>query len=137
MGALEAATPRLLTPKQEAVVAKLEAVADKLDAAGQSDKAEQVRGAVDDVGGQVQRAWRVKRDRYMDVLCQKAITHYATAVVIAKRYDVKTDWTQEAVSRLRSLAEKLGDEKMKAYVEQTPDPFGSGTKLVYGPELLR
>ena len=38
---------------------------------------------------------------------------------------------QNAVSRLAFFTDYLGDDKMKAYVENTPDPLDPSSKLVY------
>ena len=38
---------------------------------------------------------------------------------------------QNAVARLAFFTDYLGDDKMKVYVQQTPDPLSSGSNLVY------
>jgi hypothetical protein len=56
---------------------------------------------------------------------------YVTAALIARKYNVKNASVQAAVARLAFLTDYLGDDKMKAYVENTPDPLSPSEKLVY------
>jgi hypothetical protein len=54
-----------------------------------------------------------------------------TAALIARKYNVKDPTVQNAVSRLAFFTDYLGDDKMKGYVENTPDPLDASNKLVY------
>jgi hypothetical protein len=56
---------------------------------------------------------------------------YVTAAMIARKYNVKNLAVQNAVSRLAYLSDYLGDDKMKAYVENTPDPINPSSRLTY------
>jgi len=46
---------------------------------------------------------------------------------------VKNATVQSGVARLAFFTDYLGDEKMKRYVENTPDPLSSNTMLSYVP----
>jgi hypothetical protein len=59
------------------------------------------------------------------------IAKYVTAALTARKYNVKDLAVQSAVGRLAYFTDYLGDDKMKAYVENTQDPVDSNSKLVY------
>jgi tetratricopeptide (TPR) repeat protein len=128
---LDLAVPNYFTPQQDALMKKLSTLADKLDAAGQSDKADQIRQQMDDTKDQVRAKWRKTKDQYMEVCDQKMVGKYVTAALIARKYNVKNASVQAAVARLAFLTDYLGDDKMKVYVENTPDPLAPSEKLVY------
>jgi hypothetical protein len=56
---------------------------------------------------------------------------YVTAAITARKYNVKNQAVQSAIARLAYLSDYLGDDKMRAYVEATPDPVNPGSKLTY------
>ena len=128
---LDLVVPKYFTPQQEALFKKGDDAANKLDAVGRSDQAEQIRTKMDDTKDQVRSKWREQKDRYMDICNQKMVGKYVTAALTARRYDVKNSTVQAAVARLAYLTDYLGDDKMKAYVENTPDPLSPNSKLVY------
>jgi hypothetical protein len=128
---LDLAVPNYFTPQQDALMKKLNTLADRLDAAGQSDKADQIRQQMDDTKDQVRAKWRATKEQYMEVCDQKMVGKYVTAALIARKYNVKNVSVQAAVARLAFLTDYLGDDKMKAYVENTPDPLSPSEKLVY------
>ena len=132
---LDLAVPNYFTPKQDAAMKKLQDLVDKLNAAGQNDKADQVQQMVDDTRDKVRSAWRSTKDAYMEVCNQKMVGKYVTAALIAKKYNVKDTSVQNGVSRLAFFTDYMGDDKMKAYVEQTADPIdpSGGAKLAYQP----
>ena len=110
---------------------KLQDLVDKLQAAGQNDKADQVQQMVDDTRDKVRAAWRSTKDQYMEVCNQKMVSKYVTAALIARKYNVKDTAVQNGVARLAFFTDYLGDDKMKPYVEQTPDPLDPNAKLTY------
>jgi hypothetical protein len=128
---LDLATPKYFTPQQEAMLNKLASTADKLDAAGMSDKADEVRQRIDDTKDAVRTKWRATEDRYMEACNQKSVSRYVTAALTARKYNVKNATVQGAVGRLAFFTDYLGDEKMKRYVENTPDPLSSNAMLAY------
>jgi tetratricopeptide (TPR) repeat protein len=128
---LDLVAPNYFTPQQDALLKKLQNVADKLNDAGQSDKADQVQKSIDDTKDAVRSKWRATKDQYLEVCNQKMIGKYVTAAMIARTYNVKDAAVQNAVARLAFFTDYLGDDKMKPYVENTPDPAEPNSKLVY------
>jgi hypothetical protein len=128
---LDLVVPKYFTPQQEALLAKLQKIADQLNAAGQSAKADQIQQQIDDTKDAVRQKWRSTKDQYMEVCNQKAVGKYVTAAMTARKYNVKNPAVQSAVARLAFFTDYLGDDKMKAYVENTPDPLSPSSKLVY------
>jgi hypothetical protein len=128
---LDLVVPKYFTPKQQALLDKLQKIADQLNAAGQSDKADQVQQQIDDTKDAVRGKWRTTKDQYLEVCSQKAVGRYVTAAIIARKYNVKDATVQGGVSRLAFFTDFLGDDKMKMYVENTPDPLNQSSKLVY------
>jgi tetratricopeptide (TPR) repeat protein len=128
---LDLVAPNYFTPQQDALLKKLQNVADKLNDAGQGDKADQVQKSIDDTKDAVRSKWRATKDQYLEVCNQKMVGKYVTAALIARKYNVKDVAVQNAVARLAFFTDYLGDDKMKPYVENTPDPSDPGSKLVY------
>ena len=87
--------------------------------------------AIDDTKDAVRSKWRATKDQYLEVCNQKMVGKYVTAALIARKYNVKDPAVQNAVARLAFFTDYLGDDKMKAYVENTPDPLDPNSKLVY------
>jgi hypothetical protein len=135
---LDLVVPKYFTPQQEALLNKLQKIVEQLQSAGQNDKADQVQQQIDDTRDQVRAKWREAKDKYMEVCNQKMIRQYVTAALIARKYNAKNPTVQAAVSRLAYFTDYLGDDKMKPYVEATPDPLDPNSKLVYvGGEFLQ
>lgn len=128
---LDLVVPKYFTPQQDALLKKLQGLADKLNAAGQSDKADQVQQQIDDTKDQVRNKWRSTKDQYMEACNKQMIGKYVTAALTARKFNVKNPAVQNAVARLAYLTDYLGDDKMKPYVESTSDPVNPGMKLVY------
>ena len=128
---LDLVVPKYFDAKQQALLDKLQKIADQLNAANQSDKADQVQQQIDDTKDQVRAKWRSTKDQYLEVCNQQMIGKYVTAALIARKYNVKDTAVQNAVSRLAFFTDFLGNDKMKGYVEQTPDPLEPSSKLVY------
>ena len=128
---LDLVVPKYFTPQQEALLKKLAKIVDQLNAAGQTAKADQIQQQIDDTNDQVRSKWREQKDRYLEVCNQKMVSLYVTAALIARKYNVKNAAVQNAVARLAFFSDYLGDDKMKAYVQNTPDPLSSGSNLVY------
>jgi hypothetical protein len=128
---LDLVVPKYFNPKQQALIDKLQKIVDQLNAAGQSDKADQVQQQIDDTRDQVRGKWRETKDKYMELCNQKMIARYVTAALLARKYNVKNSTVQAGVSRLAYFTDYLGDDKMKPYVEATPDPLSPNSKLLY------
>jgi tetratricopeptide (TPR) repeat protein len=130
---LDLVVPKYFTPKQQALLDKLQKIADQLNAAGQSDKADQVQQQIDDTKDAVRNKWRSTKDQYLEVCNQKMVSRYASAALTARKNNVKNPAVQNGISRLAFFTDFLGDDHMKAYVENTDDPDEPGKKLVYTP----
>jgi len=128
---LDLVAPKYFTADQQAKLDKLQKIADQLNAANQSDQADKVQQAIDDTKDAVRSKWRSTKDQYLEVCNQKLVGKYVTAALIARKYNVKDASVQNAVSRLAFFTDYLGDDKMKGYVENTPDPLSPSSKLVY------
>jgi hypothetical protein len=130
---LDLVVPKYFTGKQQALLDKLQKIADQLNAAGQADQAQKVQDQIDATTDAVRNKWRSTKDQYMEVSNQKMVGKYVTAAMVARAHNVKDATVQKAVTRLAFFTDYLGDDKMKAYVEQTPDPVSTGSNLVYTP----
>jgi tetratricopeptide (TPR) repeat protein len=128
---LDLVAPKYFTAEQQAKLDKLQKIADQLNAANQSGQADKVQQAIDDTKDAVRGKWRERKDQYLEVCNQKLVGKYVTAALIARKYNVKDASVQNAVSRLAFFTDYLGDDKMKGYVENTPDPLEPSRKLAY------
>jgi hypothetical protein len=128
---LDLVAPKYFTADQQAKLDKLQKIADQLNAANQSGQADKVQQSLDDTKDAVRGKWRSTKDQYLEVCNQKLVGKYVTAALIARKYNVKDASVQNAVARLAFFTDYLGDDKMKGYVENTPDPLDPSSKLVY------
>jgi tetratricopeptide (TPR) repeat protein len=128
---LDLVVPNYFTPQQEALLKKLQKVADQLSAAGQNDKADQIQQQIDDTRDAVRAKWRSTKDQYMELCTKQAVVKYTTAALIARKYNVKNAAVTSAVARLAFFTDYMGDDKMKGYVESTQDPLDPNSHLVY------
>jgi hypothetical protein len=128
---LDLVVPKYMTPAQEALLAKLQKIADQLRKAGQDAKADEIEQQINDTQDQVRSKWRSTKDQYMEVCTKQAVGKYTTAALTARKYNVKTPAVTSAISRLAYFTDYLGDDKMKGYVEATPDPLNPSSRLVY------
>ncbi len=128
---LDLVVPKYFTADQQAKLDKLQKIADQLSAAGRQAEADQVQATIDATKDQVRDKWRSTKDQYLELCNQKMVGKYVTSAMIARKYNVKDATVQKAVSRLAFFTDYLGDDKMKGYVEATPDPLDPNSKLVY------
>jgi hypothetical protein len=128
---LDLVVPKYFTADQQGKLDKLQKIVDQLTAANQQDQADKVQQALDDTKDAVRSKWRSTKDQYLEVCNQKLVGRYVTAALIARKYNVKDSTVQNAVARLAFFTDYLGDDKMKGYVENTPDPLETSNKLVY------
>lgn len=139
---LELFAPEYFTPQQKAKFNELMAKADKIGnlppaacqaTSGKSctDVADDIRDSVQQTQDQVKAKWRQTKDTYMEELGKQSVPKYVTAAMIARKYSVRNATVMGGIGRLAQLTDYMGDDKMKAYVEQTDDPLNSGQKLTY------
>ena len=82
--------------------------------------------------------WRKKKQLELDGADQVMVKRYATAVALARKFNVRNGALSRAVSRLSYYTDIIsgGDAKMAEYVTSTPDPTNKGaTKLAYTPRM--
>jgi tetratricopeptide (TPR) repeat protein len=93
-----------------------------------ADKADAIRTAVRD-------GWREKRDAELAAADEVMVRRYATAVALARQYNVKNPAVTHAIGRLAFFTDLLGDAKMGEYVTKTIDPNDPSKtkKLEYKP----
>jgi hypothetical protein len=128
---LDLVVPKYFTPQQEALLNKLQKVADQLRAAGKDADADKIEQQINDTRDTVRTKWRETKDKYMEVSTNKAVGKYTTAAMTARKYNVKNPAVTSAVARLAYFTDYLGDDKMKGYVESTPDPLDPSSRLTY------
>lgn len=78
------------------------------------DKADQIRL-------QVSEAWRNKRDLELDGADKIVVDRYATAVLLARRYNVSDPSLTRAIRRLAFLSDVVGEAKMTTYTASIKD----------------
>jgi tetratricopeptide (TPR) repeat protein len=98
-----------LSPKAEQLVARLRT-------SGQGAAADSLEDAARDF-------WRERKQRELDGADALMIDRYAIAVATARKYNVKTEWTTRALSRLAYYSDLLGDAKIHAYVTAAQLPY--------------
>jgi tetratricopeptide (TPR) repeat protein len=128
---LDLVVPKYLTPTQEALLNKLQKIADQLRTAGQDGKADDIEQQINDTKDQVRAKWRETKDKYMEVCTNSAVGKYTTAALTARKYNVKSPAVTSAIARLAYFTDYLGDDKMKGYVERTTDPLNPASHLAY------
>jgi hypothetical protein len=116
------ATPALFTPQQQALMAKLGALAQGQNSAGQVAKAQQVQRVIADTRQQVEDKWRVTRDQYLSTLGTKMLKSYVTAALLARRYGLEGFELTRASQRLPIVGSILGDEAMSRFLADVEDP---------------
>ncbi len=108
------ATPpavRYLTAEQERRLALLER-------SGRPDliaRAEELRETAKEL-------WRTRKERELAAADELMVRRYATAVALARHYDVRDDHVANALGRLAVLTDLLGEVRMRQYVTGTKDP---------------
>jgi hypothetical protein len=116
------ATPTLFTPQQQALLAKLNTVAQGLTSAGQVAKAQTVQASIADARRQIEDKWRSTRDRYLAALEVEMVQAYVTAALLARRFGVEGFELTRASPRLPIIASILGDETMSRLLAEVADP---------------
>lgn len=109
---------QMFTPAQEKA----------LRAAEESDNVE-LQDKADEIRMSVQNAWREKRDQELDSADQVVVDRYATAVMLARRYNLSNPAVTRAIRRLAFLTDVTGEAKMAQFtagkkdLEYTPGMF--------------
>jgi hypothetical protein len=62
---------------------------------------------------------------------QTMVRNYVTAVVLARKYNVRNAWVARAINRLAYFTDIIGDTNMRTYVTNSNDPTDTSKKLDY------
>ncbi|MBK6690934.1 MAG: hypothetical protein IPG50_01790 [Myxococcales bacterium] len=115
---------KLFSPEQERILKQMEnSGRDDL-----ADKADQLRETI-------REGWRKKRDNELAASDEIMVRRYATAVALARQYNVKNAAVTHAIGRLAYFTDLIGDAKLGEYVTKTIDPNdpSKSKKLDYRP----
>ena len=85
----------------------------------------------DDLRGKAREGWRSKKDSELAGSDQAMVRRYASAVALARKYNVRNDAVQHAIEKLAYYTDIIGEAKMREYVTATPDPVDGTKKLDY------
>ncbi len=85
----------------------------------------------DDLRGKAREGWRSKKDSELAGSDQAMVRRYASAVALARKYNVRNDAVQHAIEKLAYYTDIIGEAKMREYVTATPDPIDGSKKLEY------
>ena len=84
----------------------------------------------DEIEDSANELWRTKKQQELDGADELMVRHYASAVAVARAYDVKNPHASRAALRLAHFTDLLGDAKMRALVTATVDPV-TRAKMTY------
>jgi len=101
---------KIFDAKTEAIIKR----AEQSDNPDLQEKADAARVAA-------QKAWRDKREQELNSADAIMIERYATAVVLAKRYNVANPQVIRAIRRLAFFTDVIGEAKMKQYTANVKD----------------
>jgi tetratricopeptide (TPR) repeat protein len=112
-GLYNAVPPQIkyFTPQQESLLKQLES-------SGRQD----LQDKADDLRTTVKEGWRSKKETELAGADELMVRRYATAVALARRYNVRNDEVTHAIARLAYFTDIIGNDKMRAYVTKTKDP---------------
>ncbi len=102
---------KYFTPQQERLLKTLEN-------SGRDDLAQQA----DDLRSTVKEGWRSKKESELAAMDQIMVRNYVTAVVLARKYNVRNSSVARAINRLAYFTDIIGDTNMRTYVTNTIDP---------------
>lgn len=91
-----------------------------LRAAEESDNVE-LQDKADEIRLAVQTAWREKRDQELDSADAVVVDRYATAIVLARRYNLSNAAVTRAIRRLAFLTDVAGEAKMAQFTAGKKD----------------
>ncbi|HEY6558685.1 MAG TPA: hypothetical protein VI072_15485 [Polyangiaceae bacterium] len=91
-----------------------------LKSAEESDNLE-LQEKADAIRVQVQQAWRDRREQEINSADNVMVDRYATAVVLARRYNVSSGGVTRALRRLAFFTDIIGEAKMKQYTANVKD----------------
>ncbi len=111
---------KYFTPQQEAQIKMLE----NSGRPELEDKAAELRDTV-------KEGWRTKKEKELNGSDEVMVRRYATAVALARKFNVRNAAIQRATARLAYFTDIIGEAKMRQYVTNTTDPTDKTKKLSY------
>ena len=113
---------KYFTPKQEALLKQLE-----------NSGVQKLQDKADDLRTSVKEGWRNKKEVELAGADELMVRRYATAVAIARKYNVRNPQVTHAIERLAYFTDIIGNAKMHDYVTKTKDPtdLSGSTNLSY------
>jgi tetratricopeptide (TPR) repeat protein len=108
-------------PQIKYFTAKQEALLKQLEASGRDN----LQAQADDLRTTVKEGWRTKKDTELAGADELMVRRYATAVALARKYNVRNDEVTHAIARLAYFTDIIGNDKMRAYVSKAKDANGS------------
>lgn len=115
---------KLFTPAQEKTL-------DTMRNSGRDDLA----AKADELEDTAKEFWRKKKQQELDGADELMVRYYATAVAYARKFNVRNNTINRAISRLAYYTDIIGDANMQKYVTNTNDPVNKGAKLSYTPNM--
>jgi hypothetical protein len=120
---LRQASPTLFTPKQQALLQKLQQLSLQLSpATSLPPSAQPLTPAVADTITAVREKWQSTRSQLLSLLADKLVPRYVGAAVIARRFALDELDFARTFQRLPVVAATLGDETMSRIVGAMADP---------------
>jgi tetratricopeptide (TPR) repeat protein len=116
-------------PQLKYFTAQQDALLKRLENSGRDDLAAQA----DDLRSSVKEGWRSKKEMELDAMDTLMVRRYATAVTLARAYNVRNAAVARAINRLAYFTDIIGDTKMQAYVTGTANPTNKSVNLTYTP----
>jgi tetratricopeptide (TPR) repeat protein len=116
-------------PAVKYFTATQEALLKRLDNSG----IQKLMDQADDLRTNVKEGWRKKKDVELAGADELMVKRYATAVALARKYNVRNPAVTHAIERLAYFTDIIGNEKMRDYVTRTKDPtdLSGSTNLSY------
>jgi tetratricopeptide (TPR) repeat protein len=105
---------KYFTPQQEALLKQLE-----------NSGRQNLQDQADELRTTVKEGWRKKKDVELTAADELMVRRYATAVALARKYNVRNDEVTHAIARLAYFTDIIGNDKMREYVSKAKDPNGS------------
>lgn len=98
-------------------------IAENSDNEALLDKADQIRMAV-------REAWRTKRDQELDGADRIVVDRYASAVMLAQRYNLSDPAVTRAIRRLAFMTDVIGEAKLSEYTS-------ANSQVNYSPGMFQ
>ena len=92
---------------------------------------ENLETQADEIRTRAKEGWRSKKETELAGSDTLMVRRYATAVFLARKYNVRNPSVSKAIAKLAYYTDIIGDTKMREYVTSTADPTDASKKLEY------